>query len=201
MVIKLVGRPLPALWVFSFFLVYIYGQIPPSRAYKYRSILRLELTKQWPTRLQDIALFGSQIQQESGWNPLAQSKYAGGLSQFTPDTADWIATLDAELQASKDVFNPNWAIRAQIFYDKFLWEKFPAAKTDDDRDAFMLASYNGGLGWILKERKLATNPGRWFCDNGVEKKCIRVSWACKENRAYPRKILYHWKPKYEEANF
>ena len=44
-----------------------------------------------------ISLFASQIQQESSWNRLAKSKYADGLSQFTPTTAKWIKDVYPEL--------------------------------------------------------------------------------------------------------
>ena len=37
-----------------------------------------------------VAMLAAQIHQESLWRPNAQSKYANGLTQFTPETEAWI---------------------------------------------------------------------------------------------------------------
>ena len=66
-----------------------------------------------------VALFASQIQQESSWDYLAKSPYADGLTQFTPSTANWIKELYPEL-TNGNVYNPIWSIRAMLLYDQWL---------------------------------------------------------------------------------
>jgi soluble lytic murein transglycosylase-like protein len=158
----------------------------PRRAYQYRADLKAQVERIWGLGT-DRSLFAAQIHQESSWRPQAKSPWAEGLAQFTPDTADWINRLDSELAALRDVYNPKWAIRALVFYDKFLWDRFDWAHADS-RWAFTLASYNGGAGWISRERKgLECDNTYWWCC--VELNCIRSEAACKENRNYPRKVL------------
>ena len=144
-----------------------------------------------------IALFASQIHQESYWNFRAKSKYAHGLTQFTPSTADWIVTVFPGLK-SPDVFNPMWSIRAMIRYDMWLHKRIKA-NNECDKWAMVLSSYNGGLGWLLKDknsaRRKGLNPYLWW-DN-VSTVSNRAGWAYRENRDYPYRILYKHQPKYK----
>lgn len=144
-----------------------------------------------------IPSFAAQIHQESGWRPDAQSAFAAGLTQFTPATAEWISGAYPNELGEGQPFNPKWAIRALVRYDRHLWERNVAA-TDCDRMAFVLAAYNGGNGWVNKDRRLTKakggDPLRWW--GHVEKYSPRATWAYKENRDYPRKILYKWQPIY-----
>ena len=66
-----------------------------------------------------VALFASQIQQESSWDYLAKSPYAEGLTQFTPSTANWLKELYPEL-SNGNVYNPSWSIRAMLLFDQWL---------------------------------------------------------------------------------
>lgn len=177
-----------------------WGQIPHN-AYRYEKILRAEVMSYWGVS-QDIDIFAAQIHQESAWRPDAQSPYASGIGQFTPDTADWIEEIEPSLKTLGGVFDPRWGIRGLVVYDYKLFKRFCGdAATEDDCWAFILSGYNGGPGWVIREKKLAQDPTRWFCDTGVAKNCIRADWACKENREYPRKILYRWAPLYRERGF
>ena len=62
----------------------------------------------------------------------------------------------------------------------------------------ILSSYNGGLGWLKKDIKLASskgkNPELWW--NNVELHSSRADWAIKENRSYPKKILFDHQSSY-----
>ncbi|MDW9328117.1 transglycosylase SLT domain-containing protein, partial [Escherichia coli] len=65
----------------------------------------------------------AQLHQESGWRPDAVSPAgAQGLAQFMPATADWISQLMPGLN-SREPFNPAWAIRALVSYDRWLWQR------------------------------------------------------------------------------
>ena len=156
-----------------------------------------------------VAVFAGQIQQESGWNPAAHSSVADGLAEFTPSTATWIS--GAYHLGSAEPYNPAWALRALVTYDKDLWDKVtgypPPAATGCDHMAFTLSAYNGGIGWIPRDRRTASqfgiaNTGVWF--DAVELFSSRSATAFKENRGYPRRILLtlqgaysSWGPKVE----
>ena len=99
------------------------------------------------------AMFGAQIQTESGWRPNAHSVYATGLAQFIPSTAAAMARrYPLELGLSGPL-NPEWSIRALVRYDRDLRQSIEA-RTDCDRWAFTLSAYNGGPGWISRDRGL-----------------------------------------------
>lgn len=135
-------------------------------------------------------LFASQIHQESNWNPEARSKYARGLTQFTPETATWINSAYSTELKGYATYSPTWAIRAMILYDRRLNNSFPNSDPCN-KWYFTLASYNGGLGWIKKEQVLAVkkglDPNIWH-DN-VATVSSRAVWAFRENRDYPVKII------------
>lgn len=167
----------------------------PREAARYQRQLMREAQAVWGLKA-PVAVFGAQIHQESGWRADARSKFAGGLAQFTPDTADWIGGLYKDL-GKAEPFNPSWAMRAMVRYDRHLMDKFEAA-TPCDRWAFTLAAYNGGAGWVNRDRSMAVREGadplRWW--GHVENHSPRAEWAFKENRGYPRRILLDLQPRY-----
>lgn len=141
------------------------------------------------------ALFGAQVEQESGWNPDARSPYAGGLAQFTPATADWIDDAYPDLGPNQP-YSPAWALRALVRYDKHLFDRASGA-TRCDRHSFALLGYNGGEGWVRRDQAKATLLGldaqRY---EGVEKvNAGRNAAAFAENRGYVPSILKR-QPKY-----
>lgn len=175
----------------------VHGAEPPRDALPYQRALTGTARQVWGLDA-PVAVFGAQIHQESGWRRDARSKFAGGLAQFTPDTATWIGSLYRDELGAADPFNPSWAMRALVRYDKHLFDRVEAAATPCDRWAFTLSGYNGGSGWVARDRRLAelvgADPGRWW--GNVELHSPRADWAMKENRGYPRRILLVLQPAY-----
>lgn len=174
----------------------------PSLAYKLKRSVIAESHYWWGFDHESTIFFG-QIHQESGWNPEAKSKYALGLAQFTPDTAKWISELYAKDLGENNPLDIRWALRALIRYDKWLHDRFSFARDEDNRWRFTLSGYNGGAGWIKRDRDLAIMNGKrsdkWTCN--VEHHSPRASWAFSENRDYVMKILDRWTPMYREGGF
>ena len=142
-----------------------------------------------------VAVFAAQVHTESWWrNGTVSSAGAQGLAQFLPSTAEWLprAVPELEREAGRPApFNPGWSLRALCTYDKWLWDR-EDGRTPFDRMAFTLSSYNGGAGWVDRDKRLAAQRGldkvRWFehvatCNAGRRKS------AFGENRAYVRLIL------------
>lgn len=174
----------------------------PDLAYRLKRVVRGEINYHWGLECEGT-VFYSQIHQESGWDPEAKSPYASGLAQFTPDTADWISRLFPADLGESNPLDVRWAIRALVKMDRWLYEKFPNAITENDRWAFVLSSYNSGLGWTLKERKSAQGRGKnieqWWCS--VQHELVKSKRAFDESRTYVDKILFRWSPLYRSGGF
>lgn len=172
------------------------AEVPPAAA-KYRGELTRNARLAWGLDA-PIATFAAQVHQESDWNANAVSRVgAQGLAQFMPATASWIGGIFPEL-AARQPDNPTWALRAMTAYDRWLWERI-AAETDCERMAMVLSAYNGGLGWLLKDKALAQASGstrtRWF--GAVERyNGGRSQAAFAENRGYPQRIIKVIQPAY-----
>ena len=171
--------------------------VPPL----YRLMVERETAEVWGV-FAPTARIAAQIHQESTWNPNAASKYAHGMAQFTPDTAAWIATKFPKQLGDFDPLNPAHAVRAMVIYDHWLLQRVPAT-SPCDQWAFALSAYNGGLGWISRDRERASakgaDPARWF--GHVDAHSARAGWAIKENRGYVRNILLRWEPAYIAAGW
>ena len=166
----------------------------PRAALKWRSTIIREVRYWWGME-EPRDTFAGQLHQESRFREEATSPVgAQGMAQFMPGTGTWIANLyPADLKPA-DAMDPRWAIRACIKYDKWIWNRFPNAATREDRWGLSLASYNSGSGWIARERKLASDPSRWF--GSAENVCLRRASACAESRGYVRNIWFRWRPLY-----
>ncbi|EBM3940641.1 lytic transglycosylase domain-containing protein [Salmonella enterica] len=170
---------------------------PPTAALKYRSDVIRSARVDWGLNA-PVADFAAQLHQESGWDPAARSPVgAEGLAQFMPSTADWIAGLMPHL-ASREPYNPGWAIRALVSYDRWLWSRV-AVPDGCERMAMTLSAYNGGLGWVNRDRRLARTRGlddvRWFGSvETVNAGRSAANW--QENRHYPQRILRELAPRY-----
>ncbi|MDE5682424.1 MAG: transglycosylase SLT domain-containing protein [Mailhella sp.] len=161
------------------------ASLVPQKAYKYREFLIKESRIVWGLTAPS-ATFASQIHTESLWNEQAKS-FAGaeGLAQFMPETALWIGSVYIELENGAP-YNPKWAIRALVRYNKWHFDKIRAVDLKN-KMAFTLSAYNGGLGWVLKDKKKAEaaglNPYAYF--GNVEKmNAGRSKRAFTENRNY-----------------
>lgn len=185
------------LLVWGFVAREVFAQIPPDAARYKRDLIRnarLIWGLDAPT-----STFAGQIHQESGWRADAVSPVgAGGLAQFMPSTAKWISGLIPELEDNQP-HNPAWAIRALVEYDKWLYDRVPTTWSHCERMAFVLSSYNGGLGWLQKDVALAAkngaDPQLWF--EHVERfNGGRSAAAFAENRGYPNRILLELERRY-----
>lgn len=173
----------------------------PVRADGYAKLLQREAVARFGLRA-PVALLGAQLHQESHWRADAQSAYAAGLAQFTPTTAQWIPGVCPDV-GPPDVWDPRWSIRAQACFMHFLYVRTRDTATECDRWAMALSSYNGGAGNLAKDRLLASatgaDPARWW--GHVELHSARAEWAFRENRAYPRRILFTLEPLYLRAGW
>lgn len=175
----------------------------PRAALQYRAPLIRTARAVWGLDA-PVAVFAAQIHTESRWNADAKSPVgAQGLAQFMPQTAAWLPSAFPETGKPMP-FNPGWAMRALCSYDKWLWDRVPDTASDFERMAFALSAYNGGLGWVQRDRKLARqqkiDERRWF--NAVATvNAGRSKAAWKENRNYPRLILQERQYAYIKAGW
>lgn len=170
------------------------------------SVWRRVLIAEWMARFgleSDVAVGFAQVEAESGWNPTARSRVGAlGLSQFMSATARGYQRSSALRELCADAggcpLEPRWSLRALAMMDYDLWRAMTFAADSHERMAFSLASFNSGIGWVLKERKAAIAQGldgsRWF-DN-TQRVCLRAPVNCRETSAYPPKILHTLRPKY-----
>lgn len=106
----------------------------------------------------DWRFLKAQYIQESGLNPAARSPVgAMGIAQFMPGTWDQVA---AQLQypTTAHPTMPNYAIPAGAFYMRTLIDAWSWPRADIDRHCLAMASYNAGLGNIVKAQRAAGNP-------------------------------------------
>lgn len=181
---------------------------PPRDAQEYRADLTREARAAWGLNA-PVAVMASQIHQESSWRPRAESPYAQGLAQFVPSTAEWAAARWPQLGEAAP-FDPQWAIRAMVRYDRWLFDRYGApAASQCDQWAFALSAYNGGQGWTQRDRAQCReaaggrspacggcDPSRWWGHVADHPDPRRAHWAVEENRGYPRRILLTLQPRY-----
>ncbi|TFH43364.1 MAG: lytic transglycosylase domain-containing protein [Lysobacterales bacterium] len=145
-----------------------------------------------------LAIFGAQVEQESAYRPLVQSKFANGIAQFTPATAEWIGTKYEDL-ANPQPFNVDWSFRALARYDHFLYRRVEDAYDDCERWAFTLAAYNGGESWVRRDRAKAAVTGRDSRSYFGQVDTVtsgRGESFWRENTGYPLRILKILHPQY-----
>ena len=143
--------------------VQAWAGVIPTQAERYRALLIREARVIWGMDA-PVATFAAQIHQESMWRADAVSRAgAQGLAQFMPATARWLPSV-APRTGEPLPLNPSWSIRAMLEYDRWLYQRIPAAPVCD-RWAMTLSAYNGGLGWLRRDRALAAEYGldssRW----------------------------------------
>lgn len=155
----------------------------------------------------NAARLAAQLHQESAFRPSAKSGAGAiGIAQFMPATAKWIGTVYPRELGNFDPWNAQQAILAAALYDRWLYDRVApiGGGTVDQcsRWVFALRGYNGGEGWMLRERRKALaagdNANDWLA---VEPHRVRAGWAHKENTAYPRRILLTLEPAYLAAGW
>lgn len=151
-----------------------------------------------------VATLAAQVHQESRWQASARSPAgAQGIAQFMPATAVWMADVYPISLGQGDPYNPGWALRAMVAYDKWLLARTHAS-SPCDQWAMVLSAYNGGLGWVQKDSRLALASGA----------SLPLAWAdiephnagrsaanFAENRHYVRVILTRWEPLYARSGW
>ncbi|MBP2843874.1 transglycosylase SLT domain-containing protein, partial [Pseudomonas sp. PNP] len=163
----------------------------PAEAQQYRRELTRIAQAEWGLDA-PVATFAAQVHQESRWRFNAKSPVgAQGLGQVMPSTATWLAQLFPDTLGNVEPFNPSWSLMALVSYDRWLADRIKG-RNACERFAMVLSSYNGGLGWLIRDRKLASAQGAdplvWF--GSIERfNAGRSAAAFKENRGYPRLIL------------
>ena len=134
-----------------------------------------------------VPLIMGQIMQESRFDAKARSRTGAlGPMQFMPQTATWAATAGSFGPAQPA--DPVWAVRAGIWYDRFLFDRVVYAD-DCHRWGAALSSYNGGLGWHNKRQLAANDPFDFWGSVRVVNPGITVGNQ-KENQEYPHRIVY-----------
>ncbi len=141
------------------------------------------------------ALHAGLIHQESGWRSSAESSVgAQGLAQIMPATAEHIEQISPRIDALNPR-NPRQAIRAAAIYTAWIHGYVTPA---EDPWAMTLSGYNGGIGWVKRDRELAAehgaDPGRWW--GNVAEYTARSDAARRENRHYVRRIITELQPRY-----
>lgn len=175
------------------------AQIPTASA-KYKSTVIREARAKGGLNA-PVAMFAGQLQQESSWNPNAHSGVgAQGLAQFMPPTAQWISKLYPTDLPGAASLDPNWSIRALVFYDFWIYQRLPMYQTqDENRWAAALSGFNGGLGFAQKDAKLGPCSLWWGCADSVNDG--RTVANLKQNRDYPFRIIRLYEPKYKKAGW
>ncbi len=168
----------------------------PARAAKYLPILQGEHNAIWPES--NICIVARQIEHESAWKENATRRESSGAmsygqmqvldSTWGEIKGKYPTLLSGEPQV---MLQAKWGIRAGLLYDLMMWNASRFAATEQDRYCFMLASYNGGQGWVERDRKLTEqshkNKNVWF--GGVESYSNRSTANYKINRKYVREIM------------
>ncbi|MFO8234331.1 MAG: transporter substrate-binding domain-containing protein [Bacteroidales bacterium] len=132
----------------------------------------------------DWRLLASLMYQESRFNPQATSwAGASGLMQLMPSV---IQRFNVE-----DKFSPEDNIRGGVEFIGWLQEQYEKRGLDDEeqRQKFVLAAYNVGLGHILDARRLAEKNGKdpdvW--DNNVDEFILKKS----DPEYYNDEVVYY----------
>lgn len=131
----------------------------------------------------DWRLLAAQCYQESCFDPKAES-FAGakGLMQIMPKTAEHLGL------AAEDVFSPEKSIAAACRYIVELTTDFSDVPDNYERQNFVLAAYNGGVGHVRDAMAMAKADGKnqYFWD---EVKSYVLKLATPE--AYRNPIVKH----------
>jgi hypothetical protein len=199
----------------------------PANAKLYLPMLKGEQLAWWVDMPQPSAL-AAQVEQETCvslksarcWSPRAElrtSRERGvGLGQITRTArfdalSEMVSSNKTALSGwgwdSANLYDPRYQLRALVLKDKQGWSVIHGAASDSDRLAFAFASYNGGIGGVMSDRKLCQatrgcDAGRWF--GHVERTSLKKKTAVagygksffEVNREYVRNVLVVRRPRY-----
>lgn len=133
-----------------------------------------------------LAAIAAQIAQESGFDATANSRVgARGLLQIMPKTADFIGESIGE---RGDPADPQWAIRAGVWYMRYLYDRV-AYQRECDRYGAALSAYNGGLGWHNRRQAAARDPQDFWGSVRTINPGITAANQ-RENERYSWRIVY-----------
>jgi membrane-bound lytic murein transglycosylase MltF len=172
-----------------------FGQptIPPE-AWTYRDELARSAFRVFGPRA-PIADLAAQIHQESNWRNKARSAAGAlGLAQFMPLTAELMAK-SYDVCRPANPFSATWAFRCR---DLYMRDQLAAIKpmvrpklSECDSWAFAFRAYNGGRGWLTKDRRMAylngADPDDWLEVQPFNSGRTLAAW--RENTQYPPKIF------------
>lgn len=141
-----------------------------------------------------------QIEQESGCDAGITAFDGGmGLGQFMPSTAEWIHEKeDALKEFPLNPYDPKWAIRALILYDRWCYDN-----TLCKGWYYAFRAYNGGLGILNREIRLAQSCDKETVKSFCSRKIIKLKNGktlnmCDVNISYPERI-FQKSEKYKEV--
>lgn len=154
-----------------------------------------------------VASLAAQTYQESTWRADLTSRVgAVGPSQFMPSTARWfIKDMSRGLPCNTvaDFTDFGCALRAQVRYMAMLRRGVKNTANECERWAMAMAKYNGG--GIKADRRLAQRMGfdasKWFGHTELFNGRNRAVHNFKENRDYPRKILFKHQQRFLKAGY
>lgn len=179
---------------------------PPARAHQYRADMTRSAYRVFGPSA-PVSTLAAQIHQESGWRIDAVSHVgAQGLAQFMPATAADMARNHPAECAPADPYSARWAFTCRDHYMRTRLDAInPMGEhglDECDEWVFALRAYNGGLGWIQRDRRLALSRGL-DPDNHTEVERVnagRNAAAFRENIEYAPKILSR-QPSYVSAGW
>lgn len=173
----------------------VQAQVPPA-AVTYKIELKRASQRIWGP-VPPIPFLAAQVHQESLWRPHAKSLYARGLTQFTPDTERWIQQKYGAELGQGGALDPTWALRAQARY-MFDLKRQAGGKNECHAMLFAAMAYNGGMGWLIRDRAMAARAGDDPMDYAVVRTYNSGRGAAfwHENREYPVRIAYRNQPLY-----
>lgn len=205
------------------------AEIPPG-AVKYLPVLVDEQRAYWPG-MSDVAVLAGQVEQESCvslkssrcWSPRAELRTdrerGVGMGQITR-TARMDALTEMRQQYpvalrgwswnSPSLYDPVLQLRAMVLMDHRNYRSIVGAADEREHIAMMLASYNGGLGRVISDRRMCQvtpgcDPSRWF---GHAERTSRLPKVARHgygksffaiNREYPRSIMFTRRLRYVSA--
>ncbi|RLA83770.1 MAG: lytic transglycosylase domain-containing protein [Epsilonproteobacteria bacterium] len=136
----------------------------------------------------DWRLLKAQYYQESRLNPLATSPVgAAGIAQFMPAT--W-KQMQREMKITATSRDPDYAILAGAYYMAKLRKSWSSPRPWKDRLKLAQASYNAGLGNILKSQKKAGGASRF--QPIIDQLHLVTGHNSKETRTYITRIWNYY---------